>query len=74
MYHLNEGDAPLISVGFVVSTPYPPHAHAHSYKCCYSNTLTHNVVTLQVALDYANPHLNPFKEFQVCNNYTTSTP
>ena len=35
LYHLNEGDAPLISVGMVIG------------------------------LDYTNPHLSPFQEFQV---------
>ncbi len=33
MYHLNEGDTPLVSVGFVVSTPRTllQHSRVHIY-------------------------------------------
>lgn len=44
MYHLGEGDAPLVAVGLVVG------------------------------LDYKNPYLNPYKEFQRFKHHPTIAP
>ena len=44
LYHLGEGDTPLVAVGFVVG------------------------------LDYSNPYLNPFKEFQRYKHHPTVAP
>lgn len=71
MYHLNEGDAPLVAVGYVVS--HLTVSFAATLTDSTHCTCTFELYSLfypicshaQVGLDYSNPHLSPFKEFQV---------
>ena len=58
MYHLDEGDTPLVAVGFVVSGKFvliDYNFYTRNFPMCCP----------QIGLDYSNPHLSPFKEFQV---------
>ena len=52
-YHLNEGETPLVAIGYVVSIQL-------------SSRALYNESCVQVGLDYKNPYINPYKEFQVC--------
>ena len=58
VYHLDEGGAPLVVCGFVVGqmTDYSGLKVLNQHVFALS---------FQLALDYVNPYLSPFKEFQV---------